>query len=148
MNKKYKYEDVRELKERANVSMTMSATLAGLVFAAAVIFISLSSQNILSYILSIVLIFTTFIFIFGIIISHDIFANCSMENIEQHEIFIARVDGYNTIGLFLLFVSMCLLAFHIQLIVGLICTFLIIILIILWIKCFALHTPESKKKTK
>ena len=129
MNKKYKYDDVRELKERANASMTVSATLACLVFAAAVIFISLSSQNILSYVISVVLIFATFIFIFGIIIFHDIFVNCSMENIEKQEMFADNADGYNVIGLFFLAVGMCLLAFHIQLIVGLISTFLIIRLV-------------------
>lgn len=139
MNTNYNDEDLAEKTERANALGTVSGNFVGIVFSAAVIFISLSSQNLLSYFLSSVLILATFIFILTITLHENVLNNCTLDNFDKCVKLLEFGDMLNGIGFLLLTISMCLLAFYVNLYVGLIITPLIIILSV---KVFTIIIPD------
>lgn len=130
MNTKHNDEDVRKLVEKATSSMALSGNYGGLVFTAAVVFISLSSQNFLSNVLSSILIFTTFIFVLGVAICENVVVRCTKENFEDKRKVMCLLDSFNTVGFFSMMISLFLLAFYVNATVGIIVLFSCVLLLI------------------
>jgi L-asparagine transporter-like permease len=126
-------EDVVRLREGARSALALSGMLAGLIFAAAVVFITASSQTIFSYVVSSVLIITTLLFIIGAVTHEDCTA-CTNENFEEKKRIDDKGDLIDRVGFYFLILCLCLLTFYIQLMVGLIMTVIIIILVVIWLK--------------
>ena len=144
MNTKVNDENVKALLERAKSSMAVSGNFGALVFTAAVVFVSLSHQTCVSYILSSILIFTTFLFVLNIGIWENVIASCTKENFENKVEMMTFGDNVNAVGFFLMIISMCLLAFYVNLYVGVLITPLIIIVSVIVLK----HIPSEITKKK